>query len=691
MIRIARIAGALLLFALSLPIAAVAAPGWVAPVGSLSAATANPFQPSVAVNSRGDTVVVWSDASQNVWESERPVGGVFSVGTQIDSTDAGQGFGSVAIDDTGRIYVFFMIGTGAAATSQPVVATKLIGDPTWTVTPLAVTNATKPPSAPLVGAVTPSGKAVAVWEKGDTSGAEKSILQFATKPSGSPTWSAGADITNTGNQFDFSHPGTAALAIDPSGDAALVFIRIGTTPVWGTTLTAGSSAWTSANKISAAGQLEGFPVVAIDGSGNATAAWSRTNSANKIVQFATKPIAASAWPAAPAGTTGTPGANDLSPLGSDAGQPAVATEPGGTTTIAWTQGTNTQQERTRPAGSASFNSATTLPMTLSSPSAPVLVAGGDGGMFALSSGLNGSAASIVSGAWRGSGASTFTGLADLPGTGNSMPAAAPDELGNVSVAWVNSPSAGQYRNQATGLEAPTISGITFPASAIQGQSFSYGATVTDRWATPTSSVNFGDGSSGPVSGTKAYGSAGAFDATFMATDAFASTAVTKPITVQPTGGAVDTGGTGGTGGNTVAPVLSGLSLSSSVFAARPSGPTVLAAKVARGTRVSYTDSEAAVSTFTVQRRAAGVRRGKKCVAPPRTRKKRTHLKACTRFVTAGSFTHQDVAGANKFLFSGRLKGRRLAPGRYRFSVVARNAAAQKSQAIRRSFKIVAAK
>jgi hypothetical protein len=690
MIRISRIAGALVLVALSLPAAAAAGPGWVTPVGNLTVATGNQFAPSVAVNSQGDTVVVWSDASQNVWESERPLGGSFSVGTQIDSTDVGQGFGSVAIDDTGQIYVFFVIGSGAANTSQPVVATKLLGGSTWTITPLAATNASLPPSAPLVGAVTPSGMGVAVWLKGDTSGAEKSILQFATKASGSSTWSAGANVTNTGNQGDFSHPESSALAVDPSGDAALVFRRVGTTPVWGTTLTAGSSVWTSANKMSSSGTLNGLPVVAIDSSGNATGAWARFNSANYIVQFATKPLSASAWPAAPAGTTSTPGANDLSPLGSDASQPAIAVEPDGTTTVAWTQATTTQQERTRPAGSVSFDSATTLATTLSSPSIPVLTAGADGSVFALWSGQNASAASVITGASRGAGASSFTNLPDLPGDGNSAPAAASDNLGNVSATWINSPSAGQYRNQATGLEAPTISGIAFPATAIEGQSFSYGATVTDRWATATSSVDFGDGTSGPFSGTKAYGP-GTFNATFTATDAFSSTSVIKPITVQATGGGG--GGTGPTAappaGTSVAPVISALALSRSVFAARASGPTVLAAKKpARGTTVSYRDSEVATATFAVQRRTAGVRRGKRCVAPPRVRRKGAHLKACTRFVSRGSFRHQDAAGLNKFRFSGRLKGHALAPGRYRFSVVAVNAAAQKSAVVRISFRIV---
>jgi hypothetical protein len=57
-------------------------------------------------------------------------------------------------------------------------------------------------------------------------------------------------------------------------------------------------------------------------------------------------------------------------------------------------------------------------------------------------------------------------------------------------------------------------------------------------------------------------------------------------------------------------------------------------------------------------------------------------------VFAGSFTHQDVAGANKLGFSGRLNGRALAKGAYRLTDVAKNAAGKTSLPATAFFKIV---
>jgi Ca2+-binding RTX toxin-like protein len=81
-----------------------------------------------------------------------------------------------------------------------------------------------------------------------------------------------------------------------------------------------------------------------------------------------------------------------------------------------------------------------------------------------------------------------------------------------------------------------------------------------------------------------------------------------------------------------------------------------------GGRVTYRLSEAARVTFTVRRLVAGRRRGRRCVrASPRLRRARR----CTRQLRVrGSFTHSGKAGANSFRFTGRLRGRRLRPGRY---------------------------
>jgi hypothetical protein len=64
-------------------------------------------------------------------------------------------------------------------------------------------------------------------------------------------------------------------------------------------------------------------------------------------------------------------------------------------------------------------------------------------------------------------------------------------------------------------------------------------------------------------------------------------------------------------------------------------------------------------------------------------------RSCTRYVPVrGSFRHRDEAGPNTLTFRGRVGGRRLALGRYLLTAVARDAAGNRSQPVRRRFRIV---
>jgi hypothetical protein len=123
-------------------------------------------------------------------------------------------------------------------------------------------------------------------------------------------------------------------------------------------------------------------------------------------------------------------------------------------------------------------------------------------------------------------------------------------------------------------------------------------------------------------------------------------------------------------------VLSALRISPSSFFAAARGPSVSAASRRRaarryGTVLSWRDSEAASVTLTVLRRVAGHRHGRACSgAAPQHR----HAARCTVWQRLGALTHSDRAGADALRFSGRLHGRRLAPGAYVVWVRARNAA-----------------
>ncbi len=87
----------------------------------------------------------------------------------------------------------------------------------------------------------------------------------------------------------------------------------------------------------------------------------------------------------------------------------------------------------------------------------------------------------------------------------------------------------------------------------------------------------------------------------------------------------------------------------------------------------------------MQRPANGRISGGRCVKA--TKANRSHRR-CTRWTTVGRFTHADAAGPNRLRFTGRVKGRKLARGRYRLSVTARVGSDSASAAARIAFRIV---
>jgi len=142
-------------------------------------------------------------------------------------------------------------------------------------------------------------------------------------------------------------------------------------------------------------------------------------------------------------------------------------------------------------------------------------------------------------------------------------------------------------------------------------------------------------------------------------------------TPAPGAGAAGSGAAGRPTDRT-APVLGRLRLSHSRFRAR--------------TKLTTTISEAGRLRLSVERRASGRRDHGRCVA--RAAKKAA---PCTRWAARGVALTRRVAGAGRVTlsFSGRVGGRRLSPGRYRFVLEATDAAG--NRAVRRAtFTVVGA-
>jgi purine nucleosidase len=119
-------------------------------------------------------------------------------------------------------------------------------------------------------------------------------------------------------------------------------------------------------------------------------------------------------------------------------------------------------------------------------------------------------------------------------------------------------------------------------------------------------------------------------------------------------------------------LITRLSLHPTVFLAARSGPSTVRAVSERkfGTVLSYRDSQPAITTVRVLRSVPGHRKGRSCV---RGGSSKRHAKRCVVLVLIGSFTHRDVAGSNRFRFTGRLHGHRLVPGDYVLEVIPRTA------------------
>jgi Tol biopolymer transport system component len=136
--------------------------------------------------------------------------------------------------------------------------------------------------------------------------------------------------------------------------------------------------------------------------------------------------------------------------------------------------------------------------------------------------------------------------------------------------------------------------------------------------------------------------------------------------------------------DTTAPVLSAVSVAPRRFLAgrrvRPRTRT----RPAIGARLRFTLSEAATVTIRIDALVRGRRLNKRCVAPRRSPRGR----ACTRVIKRGTLTHAGTAGANRFALTGRLRGRRLPPGRYRATLRGRDAAGNVSAPSRVGFTVL---
>jgi hypothetical protein len=145
------------------------------------------------------------------------------------------------------------------------------------------------------------------------------------------------------------------------------------------------------------------------------------------------------------------------------------------------------------------------------------------------------------------------------------------------------------------------------------------------------------------------------------------------------------GGGKGTGGS-VPPLLSNVSQSSSVWREGRRRATLSRARRPVGTVISFTLNEPASVTLAFGRSTLGRIVAHRCVAS--TRSSSRH-KRCARKLAEGSLTLAGRTGRNKLAFDGVVSpGKKLSLGRHTVTIVAKNAAGQRSSAHALTFTIV---
>jgi hypothetical protein len=137
-----------------------------------------------------------------------------------------------------------------------------------------------------------------------------------------------------------------------------------------------------------------------------------------------------------------------------------------------------------------------------------------------------------------------------------------------------------------------------------------------------------------------------------------------------------------TAADTTAPVIKSASLTRRRFRAGP-GQTAMAAATPKGTTLKVDLSEAGSLAVKVDRLLPGRRTGGRCSTRARKGKR------CTVAKSAGTLTRALQAGPARIAFSGRLGKRKLAPGSYRLTLVATDAAGNQSATRALSFRLVA--
>jgi alpha-tubulin suppressor-like RCC1 family protein len=315
----------------------------------------------------------------------------------------------------------------------------------------------------------------------------------------------------------------------------------------------------------------------------------------------------------------------------------------------------------------------------------VTLPGASGAVTQIAAGQAHSLAVTSTGQLYGFGDNAYGQLGSATNNGTNKPNPTPALAALPAETTIDTVARGPNAYHALALVADiaVING-TLPAGQV-GVPYSTGAQASGG-ATPYAWTASGlpaglsiNASSGQITGTPT--TAGSSNVVLTVTDAYGITATspTIPVSIAPTPIAVKT--------KPPPPVFSNAYLTNKRFRVGGKDTAISARRWPVGTAFRFTLSAAASVQIKITRSAAGLRRGRSCVAPT-TKLRRAHAKRCTRTLTVGTLTRSKTPkGKGRIAFSGRIGHRALSPRSYKAVLSASNAGGR-STPVTLSFTVV---
>ncbi len=681
---------ALAVGALSVAAGGSPAAGWLAPTSTPPGSVEVDSQ-DMALDAQGDAVAVWTSYGvpwRVTQAATRPLGGAWS--TPVTFSVPGEEGGwnpRVAVGADGdAVAVWSSVShPSSSVTKQIVMAATRAAGGAWSA-PVALSDAdgialTYEPRV----VVDAQGDATVIWGE-ETEDAV--VLRTRTRPHGG-AWGAPVDLTDSGSVAG------PQLAVDPQGDVTAIWswrpVPEDTIAIIQSSTQLAGGTWSTPVDLSAGDRQALYPQVAVDAQGDAVAAWqSYPPDADGPVVQAARQTAGIGWGPAVDLSDGT------------AYQPDVAIDPQGTATAVWE--THDDVGRIVHASTSTLGGTWSAAVDLSARddanwigAIPQVATDPQGDVTVIWKAFHSPSSNVAQAARREAGGSWSApvDIGDTSGVIEPMRVAA-DPQGYVTAAWSYG---SQLHSAVFDPIAPLLSDVTVPARGVVGQAVAMSVDPFDVWSSVSSRWDFGDGASGSgATVAHCYGSPGERTVTVTGTDA-AGNATSASATlaiepdpalaagVDPCAAPAPEGGPGpgpgpspgpspapgpgppagpspppGPGHGATAAAVSGLRQSSSRWRTRAvhRGP-----RLPVGTTFRFKLNRASSVRLEFSQVASGRRVAARCVKA--TKANRTKPR-CSLYQSRGAVSLAGAAGSNAYAFRGKLRGRTLAPGRYRLRI-----------------------